>query len=278
MRAAAALARAQPLSDVTFAAACDAAYTAGKAAINAKLWNASAGYFRSYVGGDALMADALYAQVLADTLGLGPLVDDDQVVRHLERTLRENGTPYGLLIQTGRYRRAHEHSNQDNTVWMANPNLATARWRGVAVDDALDHARLTLDRWRLVLKDQWAVSGVTGGVGYGAEGQPWITSHYGYYMSAWHILFALSGQRYDRGALSFAPRLTPPYVLPVLVPGTVATIEARVVAEGGRRRRRTLRVAGVPLALSALKVGDAAAPTAALPAALAPGEAVEWVG
>ena len=283
MRAAAALARTPPLSDTTFAAACDAAYTAGKAAINAKLWNASAGYFRSYVGGDALMADALYAQVLADTLGLGPLVDDDQVVRHLERTLRENGTPYGLLIQTGRYPPpAHEHNNQDNAIWMmANPNLATLQlWRGVAVDDALDHARLTLDRWRLVLKDQWAVSGVTGGVGYGAEGQPWITSHYGYYMSAWHILFALSGQKYDRGALSFAPRLAPPYVLPVLVPGTVATIEARVVAEGGAATTAyALRVAaGVPLALSALKVGDAAAPAAALPAALAPGEAVEWVG
>ena len=60
----------------------------------------------------------------------------------------------------------------------------------------------------------------------------------------------------------------------------VATIEARVVAEGGAATTAyALRVAaGVPLALSALKVGDAAAPTAALPAALAPGEAVEWVG
>ena len=98
-------------------------------------------------------------------------------------------------------------------------------------------------------------------------------------MSAWHIFFALSGQRYDRGALSFAPRLTPPYVLPVLVPGTVATIEARVAEGGAATTAYALRVAaGVPLALSALKVGDAAAPTAALPAALAPGEAVEWVG
>ena len=36
-----------------------------------------------------------------------------------------------------------------------------------------------------------------GGLGYGAEGMPYISSHYGYYMSSWHLLFALSGQAYD---------------------------------------------------------------------------------
>lgn len=84
MRAAADLARTAPISDASFAAACDAAFDAGSAAMESKLWNASAGYFRSYVGGHAIMADALYAQVLADTLGLGALVSDEQVLRHVQ--------------------------------------------------------------------------------------------------------------------------------------------------------------------------------------------------
>ena len=274
MRAAAKLARAAVVDDPAFAASCDGAFARGQAALETLLWNATAGYYRSYTGGDAVMSDALYAQVLADTLGLGPLAPREQVLAHLRHVNETNGTPYGFLIQTGRY--PYPGPAQDNAVWMmANPNWASlALWRGVAAADALQVAQTALGRWREApLNDLWNVAGVVGGLGYGAEGMPYITSHYGYYMSAWHLVFALSGQAFDApsGSLAFAPKLPPPFSLPVLTPKTVASIAA--TADG----RFTLRVrAGKPLRLSAVRVGEVAAPAGVVPAVLGPGESITW--
>ena len=72
------------------------------------------------------MADALYAQVLSDTLGLGPLAPDSQVLRHNAYVLQENDTPYGLLLQTGRY--TYPGPAQDNAVWM----MANSNWASLA--------------------------------------------------------------------------------------------------------------------------------------------------
>ena len=44
-----------------------------------------------------------------------------------------------------------------------------------------------LDIWRDTLHDTWNVAGIMGGIGYEAGGLPYFTSHYGYYMSSWHI-------------------------------------------------------------------------------------------
>jgi non-lysosomal glucosylceramidase len=144
----------------------------------------------------------------------------------------------------------------------------------MAAADALQVAQTALGRWREApLNDLWNVAGVVGGLGYGAEGMPYITSHYGYYMSAWHLVFALSGQSFDApsGSLAFAPKLSPPFSLPVLTPKTVASIAA--TADG----RFTLRVrAGKPLRLSAVRVGEVAAPAGVVPAVLGPGESITW--
>ena len=45
-------------------------------------------------------------------------------------------------------------------------------------------------------------------------------------MTMWHVVGALSGQFYDApaGTLRFAPRLSPPYNLPVLLPGSALTL------------------------------------------------------
>ena len=45
-------------------------------------------------------------------------------------------------------------------------------------------------------------------------------------MTMWHSVGALTGQLFDApaGNLSFAPRLPPPYTLPVLLPGKILTL------------------------------------------------------
>ena len=50
---------------------------------------------------------------------------------------------------------------------------------------------------------------------------PYITSHYGYFMSSWHMVMALSGQKANvsEKSLTFNPKLDPPFVLPVVLPG-----------------------------------------------------------
>ena len=82
-----------------------------------------------------------------------------------------------------------------------------------------------IDYWRSVVHDQWNVVGIIGGLGYGADGMPYITSHFGYFMSSWHMVMALSGQKANvtEKSLTFNPRFDPhkdpPFVLPVLLPG-----------------------------------------------------------
>ena len=68
--------------------------------------------------------------------------------------------------------------------------------------------------------------------------------------------------------------LPPPYSLPVMVPGTVATIAA---AKHGTHSTYTLTVrAGRPLTLAALAVGGVAAPRARLPTVLSQGHSFVW--
>jgi non-lysosomal glucosylceramidase len=225
------------------------------------------------VGANAIMADCTYANVLADTLGLSPLTTDAQINSHLRVVLRENDSPYGFIVQTGRYPSIHDHGDNDNSLWMmANPDWATlALWRGFDPNEALAVARKTLDWWRTELKDMWNVVAVGGGINTSSSGQPLANSHYGYHMTMWHMIPALVGQFYDAPSktLQFAPKMPAPFELPVLVPGTALTLSA---STDGKYELKLLT--GVPLQLDRLAVGNASAP--GLPRLLSPGDAVQW--
>jgi len=278
MAAARELALSPPVRDAAFAAECDAALARGRAAMDALLWVEGRGYYRSYTGGDALMSDSLYAQVLADALGLGALTSDAQVTRHLAAVLQRNDSPYGLLCQTGRYP-LPAGAGADNSIWMmANPNWASLSLRrGGDPHKALSVVNKTFGWVRDALADQWNVVAVYGGLGYGAEGLPAANSHYGYHLVAWHLLFALTGQVYSARSrsLTFAPALRGRFELPVLVPAVAATLSR------GSDGECTLAVAAAgsaSLVLRTLSVDGVAPPAGALPIKLAPGQRVSWGG
>ena len=127
------------------------------------MWKTSSAGFTANptpVGANAVMADCTYANVLADSLGLSPLTTDAQIVSHLQKVVGENDTPYGFLVQTGRYGRLtpngtldgpglHAQGDNDNTLWMmANPDWATLSiWRGGDTSKALAIAEKTLAWW-----------------------------------------------------------------------------------------------------------------------------------
>lgn len=197
------------------------------------MWKTSAAGFSpnpTPVGANAIMADCTYANVLADSLGLSPLTSDVQILSHLRKVVEANDSPYGFIVQTGRYFGEAQTRSSDNGLWlMGNPDWATLSLRrGGDVGFAMDIMGKTLRWWREEIKDMWNVVAVGGGVGNPDQpaGSPQANSHYGYHMTMWHTLGALTGQLYDApaGNLSFAPRLSPPYTLPVLLPGAALTL------------------------------------------------------
>ena len=138
----------------------------------------------------------------------------------------------------------------------------------------------------------WNVVAVGGGLEYGAEGQPLANSHYGYHMASkhdlhvpctyfqsrvldvqvmWHIPFALSGQHWDApsASLTFSPKLSAPFSLPVFVPGSAFVLIAHEAGGGALRL-----VAGRSMTLKAVIVGNSSA--AHLPKTLAVGDTIEW--
>jgi uncharacterized protein (DUF608 family) len=66
MRAATELALSPAVDDPGFAAECSRAFEVGRVAMDELLWNTTGSFYRSYTGADAIMADALYAQVLVE--------------------------------------------------------------------------------------------------------------------------------------------------------------------------------------------------------------------
>jgi len=227
------------MGDAAFATICSNAFKTAQISMDKYLWNSTAGYYNAYWGipphinpapSGALQSDSFYAQVLAYSAGLGFILPDEAKARsHLAAERRINESPFGFLLMTGRY--PYPGPWTDNAVWMmANPNWATLNIQLATtqqqVQDALDVEKQTIDWWRSELHDLWNVAGITGGLGYGAEGQPYITSHYGYFMSFWHTIFALSGQQANlpEGVMSFRPQLQAPFELPVVLPGVLGTL------------------------------------------------------
>ena len=92
------------------------------------------------------------------------------------------------------------------------------------VDEALAQPAKSLGLWRSGLNDLWNICGLS------QDGQSWITSHYGFAMTAWHLPYALSGQNANlpKGSLTFSPKIdtTSAWTLPFFLPGVLGTIGA----------------------------------------------------
>jgi hypothetical protein len=76
------------------------------------------------------------------------------------------------------------------------------------------------------------------------------------HMVAWHIPIAISGQQADlpKRSLTFSPKVKPPFVLPVFMPGVLGTLTA---GSGGSY---TLALTVGQLDLDVLAVADQAVP------------------
>ena len=76
-----------------------------QAKIDDELWSEEDGFYHAvwdrHKGSPSwLMADSLYAQVWAFTLGLGPLHEARKLRSHLKKELLRNDTPFGLKVMT----------------------------------------------------------------------------------------------------------------------------------------------------------------------------------
>ena len=131
------------------------------------------------------------------------------------------------------------------------------------VNQALDVGLKALEHWRSVMHDQWNVVGLMGGLGLGVDGMPYATSHYGYFMSSWHMVMALSGQKANVSdeSLTFNPKLDPPFVLPVVLPGVWGYLQnSPYQTATDLKVSHTLALHFGFLELSHLSVGDCAHP------------------
>lgn len=178
------------------------------------------------------------------------------VAQHLSTEAEFNFSPYGLTVVTttgttpkpppppappnpSASCNAAVKSAKYDSVWMGGaPDWASLQISlgstGIGIDSALAMAEKELDHYRSTLRDQWNIHGLTANDGYGVDGQPWCTAHYGFHMPLWHIPFAMSGQTFSAVAetLRFAPKLPCPFSLPMLVPGAVGTLSCDTPVHG----------------------------------------------
>ena len=107
------------------------------------------------------------------------------------------------------------------------PNHATLSIRtGQAPATALDNFHKSATSWSERVNDQWNTAGIKD-----TDGYPTVTSHYGFHMVSWHIPLAITGQIADLSnpsnrTLTFAPALSAPYTLPILLPGVLGTLSS----------------------------------------------------
>jgi non-lysosomal glucosylceramidase len=219
-----------------------AALNRAKSATQSLLWNSTENFFRaySYNNDNAIMADALYGQVVASTQGLGFLVDDpSQLASHLNAEMKYNYDPRGFVSITGRTTPPPDGNKPDDTkLWQQ----AGGDWSSLAlllgpiysptgsnITAALDPARRQLDNWRSRLHNLWNLAGLTTANNVDNDelgGQMYCTAHYGFALTSYWLLPSLSGQLIDlaNGRLSFKPAISCPFKLPMLSAGTTGTI------------------------------------------------------
>jgi hypothetical protein len=147
---------------------------------------------------------------------------------------------------------------QDDSVWMGSgPTwscLALALGAdgpsGGNVTAALEPSRWILSNYRDRLKMMWDLTGLSTTDDWGTDdnnGQPFCTSHYGFMLTDYYLIYALSGQQTNipAGSLSFAPLYSAPYTVPFAFMGTEGVL---AVSAAGVK---TLTVAFGSLALPA---------------------------
>jgi hypothetical protein len=189
-----------------------------------------------------MFGDALYAQVLAYTAGLGTIVSSkEKLTSHLAAELASNCAhaegerlvsgcdKAGIVILTGR----PKVGSYDWQIWEgAAPNHATLALRtGESPTTALANFKKSTTSWIERVNDQWNTAGIKDSDGY-----PTVTSHYGFHMVSWHVPLAMSGQLADltsptNRSLTFAPRLQPPFSLPIMLPGVLGTVGSSVAGK-----------------------------------------------
>lgn len=271
---------AQIMNDNTTYNTCYQSYNLAVQRIDEMLWysdSVNTGYFLAYTGGQgekAIFADALYGQVLAFTYGIGLLYNSSAMQKHLASEARLADTPYGLRMLTGR----HPLNNSvDNAIWMGGSQdwSVLNLWFNIDPENATSQSMKGLNHIRQTLNDQWNTHGIYASDGYGVGGKPWITSHYGFHMVLWHLVFAFSGQYTDlpTGVLSFKPKLQAPFVLPVLIPNTLGSISATPLSNS--QISYTLSLISGNLSLKQLSINNVNYPGSVQ---ITAGKSVQWSG
>jgi len=167
---------------------------------------------------------------------------------------------------------------QDDTNWQG----AAPTWSYLSValgsaslDAALDPVRRSTENWRSRLNDFWNIAGITTSGDWGGEndnGQPYITSHYGFLLPNYYLLPALTGQQTDvvGGSLTFSPRYPCPYTLPLLLAGTTGTISCAA----GPTYTVAIAFGTLSLPAGGLSISGSTYPGGAI--ALQAGQSVSW--
>jgi hypothetical protein len=106
---------------------------------------------------------------------------------------------------------------------------------------------------------------------------PSSCSHYGFALPTWYLPYVLSGQKSDiaHGSLEFAPLYAPPFVLPLLLPGTTGTVAAQPDVTSGTTFTVSIAFGQLTLPAGGLVVNGVPYPRSF---ALASGDSVSWTG
>eukprot|EP00043_Microstomoeca_roanoka_P010110 m.96381 g.96381 ORF g.96381 m.96381 type:complete len:1092 (-) comp14791_c0_seq2:334-3609(-) len=260
------------MGNASFAETCNTAFLRGQRALDDLLWveAGNASHYAAVQGVNAsLMADCMYAQVLAYSSGLGLLMQDqERLATHLVNEGLSNDTPFGLRAITGA-----QIGGTDDCIWQgASPNWATLNlhlYGASAYPAALAQPEKSLNVWRERLNDQWNTAGLAGHDGY-----PYITSHYGFHMVQWHLPLAISGQQahLPNGTLTFAPVISPPYTLPILLPGVLGSLSA--IQSDPHTVTFDVKLTSGSLSLTYLAVAGHICPNSTI--ALSAGQSISW--
>jgi hypothetical protein len=224
------------MGDAPLEASAVAALAAARAAAKALLWNATAGYFRAFVGGDAVFTDTLYGLMVGHAHGFGLLMDVPLVAAHLALEWERNKDAFGMRVIS--------NPIMEDSIWMNGPPtwtyisllLAGPVPSAAAAAAALEPMRRMVANYRERLADLWNLRALTHSETEGGaleHGGPREQGHYGFMLTDQNLYYLLSGQQtaLHRGRLSFAPPFPPPWTLPVLLRGTEGALSADA---GGR--------------------------------------------
>ena len=299
MRAGSELARI--MGDNATLSLANAAFTRGSQAMVNLLWNGTYNYFRAYMGGDAVMADCMYGQMLALEHGLGYLIPNaSYILQQLQAETAYNANPYGFTVLTGRSSPAPLHTPKDSRIGRALSRLNVSltvntvddvvwlgggpTWSymalaaGLPVDEALRPTMLSVQNFRSRLNDWWNLVGITTSGDWGSNntqnGMPYVTSHYGFLLPNYHLFYALTGQMTNipGGSLTFAPKYACPYTLPLLLAATTGTFSC-AGTDAAPSYTVTLMFGSLTLPANGLVISGSAYPHAV---SLSAGQSVSW--